>query len=284
MIARRLLIAAGLLLAGTTLLAAPSFPVLTGRVVDMAGILSPAFEAELGARLAAHEKATTDQVVVVTLKTLGGYDIADYGYQLGRHWGIGQKGKNNGVLLIVAPAERKLRIEVGYGLEGTLTDAISRDIIERRIKPAFRQQQYEQGIRDGVEAILATLGGEFQVAAPPVTATGEDHNIIGPLVGGLLIFNWIFGHLTHRASTRKRAFWAAVAGTVTGLVIWFSIGLLVVAIVLAIVVFLFMLLAGGRMGPGGGDSGGWGSGGWSGGGGFSGGGGDFGGGGASGDW
>jgi len=270
---------------GTAALAAPTFPALTGRVVDEAGILSPAFKTQLAAQLAAHEQATINQVVVVTLKTLGGYDIADYGYRLGRHWGIGQKGKNNGVLLIVAPAERKVRIEVGYGLEGVLTDAISRDIIERRIKPRFKQGDYDQGVRAGVDAILTVLGGEFQVAAPPVTATGED-NILGPLVGGLLVFNWIFGHLTHRASTRKRAIWSGVAGTITGLVIWFVSGLLVVAIVLAIVVFLFMLLAGGRMGPGSGGYGGWGSGGWGdgSGGGFSGGGGDFGGGGASGDW
>ena len=166
--------AAALAFVCSVALAGPSFPPLTGRVVDTAGILSPQVEAEISAQLAAHEQSTTNQVVVVTLKSLDGYDIADYGYQLGRHWGIGQKGKNNGALLIIAPAERKLRIEVGYGLEGALTDAISRDIIERVIKPPFRQQHYDQGVRAGVTAILAALSGEHHPAPPPATARTRD--------------------------------------------------------------------------------------------------------------
>jgi uncharacterized protein len=98
--------------------AAPSFPALTGRVVDEAAVLDQAAEARLTAKLADLEAKTTTQLVVVTLRSLQDYDIADYGYQLGRHWGIGQKGKNNGAMLMVAPTERKVRIEVGYGLEG----------------------------------------------------------------------------------------------------------------------------------------------------------------------
>ena len=164
------------LTAGAVLAAAPDFPALTGRVVDEAGILSVQAESELVAQLAAHEQSTSNQIVVVTLKSLRGYEISDYGVQLGRHWGIGQKGKNNGALLIVAPAERKLRIEVGYGLEGVLTDAVSRDIIERAIKPPFRQQNYEQGIRAGVGAMLAALSGEPPALPPPVTAVGSDHD------------------------------------------------------------------------------------------------------------
>jgi uncharacterized protein len=117
----------------TAAVAALQFPMLTGRVVDETGILSPSFEAEITTQLAAHEQATTNQLVVVTLKSLQGYGIADYANQLFRQWGIGQKDKNNGVLLVVAPDERKMRIVVGYGLEGVLTDAISRDIIERHI-------------------------------------------------------------------------------------------------------------------------------------------------------
>ena len=102
-----------------------TFPRLTGRVVDEAGILDAATRAELTQKLADLEAKSTDQLVVVTLRSLQGTSIEDYGYQLGRAWQIGQKGKNNGVLLIVAPNERKVRIEVGYGLEGTLTDAIT---------------------------------------------------------------------------------------------------------------------------------------------------------------
>src|SRR5271166_3155039 len=110
-----------------------TFPELTGRVVDDAGILDPATKAALEHKLAEFETKTTNQLVVVTLKSLQGTSIEDFGYQLGRHWGIGQSGKNNGVLLIVAPSEHKVRIEVGYGLEGTLTDALTRVIIERTI-------------------------------------------------------------------------------------------------------------------------------------------------------
>ena len=102
--------------------AALSFPPLTGRVVDNAGILSAEAQQKLTAYLAEHEQQTGNQVVVVTLKDLAGTDIADYGYQLGRAWGIGQKGKNNGALILIAPNQRATRIEVGYGLEGTLTD------------------------------------------------------------------------------------------------------------------------------------------------------------------
>ena len=102
--------------------------------------------AEIDSKLAALEAKTTDQLVVVTLNSLQGYDIADYGYQLGRAWGIGQKGKNNGVLLIVAPNEHDVRIEVGYGLEGDLTDAVSRLIIENAILPRFRAGDYPGGI------------------------------------------------------------------------------------------------------------------------------------------
>jgi len=269
------------LTAGAVLAAAPDFPALTGRVVDEAGILSAQAESELVAQLAAHEQTTSNQIVVVTLKSLRGYEISDYGYQLGRHWGIGQKGRNNGVLLIIAPNERKVRIEVGYGLEGALTDAESRVIIERVIKPPFQQGDYEQGIRGGVNAIFAALGGEYQ-ALPPVTTTGEENHFLGPLIGGLFILHWVFGAVARRASTRTRTLAAATFGVVAGILAWFFLGILLLAIGIAVFVFLFMLLAGGRVGRGGSGYGDWGSGG--GGGGFSGGGGSFGGGGASGDW
>ena len=96
--------------------AAQTFPQLTGRVVDGANLLSPADEAELTGKLAALEQASSRQLVVATVPDLQGYPIEDYGYQLGRHWGIGQKGANNGTILLVAPTERRVRIEVGYGL------------------------------------------------------------------------------------------------------------------------------------------------------------------------
>ena len=140
--------------------AQPAFPALSGRVVDQAQMLDAATEARLTEQLAAHEKASGEQLVVVTLANLQGLPIEDFGYQLGRHWGIGEKDKDNGALLLVARDERKLRIEVGYGLEGRLTDAQASVIINQVITPAFKSGDYAQGISDGVTAMLQVLGGE----------------------------------------------------------------------------------------------------------------------------
>lgn len=138
----------------------PDFPELTGRVVDRAEMLSPEAEARLSQMLQAHEQASTEQVVVVTLPDLQGFPIEDYGYQLGRHWGIGQESEDNGALLIVAKDDRKIRIEVGYGLEGRLTDAQSSVIINNVITPAFRQGNFQSGIVNGTAAMIQVLGGE----------------------------------------------------------------------------------------------------------------------------
>ncbi len=284
---RQRLLAAALVFSSTAL-AAPQFPALTGRVVDEAGLLSPQFETEISTQLAAHEQATTNQPVIVTIKSLDGYEISDYANRLFRHWGIGRKDKNNGVLLIVAPTERKMRIEVGYGLEGVLTDAISRDIIERVIKPPFRQGDYEQGLRAGTAAILAALAGEYRPAPPPPTAARGGEGVFGLLIAALVAGQFLLGALARRRpSIGTRLVTAAGFGAAAGVVAWFVVGLLAIGIVIGVVVFLFMLLAAGRVGPGGFGGDGWGGsgGGWSGGGGgFSGGGGSSGGGGASGGW
>ena len=145
-----LLLALGLAASALAQGATPDFPPLTGRVVDRAGLLSERDQAEVEAALAQLEQATGNQLVVVTLPSLQGLPIEDFGYQLGRHWGIGQAGKDNGALLIVAPEERAVRIEVGYGLEGELTDALSRTIIETGILPHFRQGDFAAGIKAGV--------------------------------------------------------------------------------------------------------------------------------------
>jgi|GEM_PF-198107 len=144
----------------TIAVAAPNFPSLSDRVVDQANILSLNTEADLKRLLQQHENETSNQVVVVTLKSLEGYDIADYGYQLGRHWGIGHKDKDNGVLLIIAPHERKMRIEVGYGVEGTLTDALSSYIINQDIVPHFKQDSFDEGVLAGTKAIVNALNQE----------------------------------------------------------------------------------------------------------------------------
>ena len=145
--------------------ASPDFPALSGRVVDQAQILSEEDEARLVNMLTEVEGRSTDQIVVVTLDSLQGYPIEDYGYQLGRHWGIGQAGKDNGVLLIIAPNERQVRIEVGRGLEGVLPDALAGLIIQRRILPNFKKGNLVAGIFAGVEDIKASLLGQQEEVA-----------------------------------------------------------------------------------------------------------------------
>ncbi len=136
------------------------FPKLTGRIVDTANILSIETEQKLSKAMKIQEDKHSHQFVIVTLNSLQGQTIEEYGNQLGRHWGIGQDARNNGVLLIVAPIERKVRIEVGYGLEGALTDALAGQIISQRILPRFGINDMSGGIEQGAEAILKVLDGE----------------------------------------------------------------------------------------------------------------------------
>lgn len=268
--------------------AAPTFPDLTGRVVDQANLLSPATERELTAKLEQHEQATSNQVVVVTLRSLQGYDISEYGYQLGREWEVGQKGRDNGVVLIIAPAERKVRIEVGYGLEGTLTDALSKNIIETVITPHFRKGDMEGGIREGTLAILAVIEGTYEPQQRTGSRGGEAFNFFGAAVILTIILG---GGVRHYIGNRFLA--SAVMGGIAWL-IGFLLYTMAIGILAGIAVFMIGLFSGLGGGGGGGYRGGgryyggyYGGGYSSGGGfsgGFSGGGGSFGGGGASGGW
>ena len=168
--------------------AEPKFPALTGRVVDAANVLNSSEQQQLETQLAAFEQASGIQLVVATLPDLQGYEIEEYGYQLGRAWGIGQHDKNNGVLLIVAQAERKVRIEVGYGLEGTLTDALSANIINSVITPQFKTGQFADGIEQGAQAIMQALRGEYQPRAARSDRRGH--------VSGTLFWLLLFGVAT----------------------------------------------------------------------------------------
>jgi uncharacterized protein len=249
---RHLLVAAFLLIAAAPpSLAAdqPAFPALTGRVVDQAGILPPPAVERLTAELAAHEQRTGQQVVVAVVKSLDGRPIEDYGYQLGRFWGIGQKDKNTGAILLVAPADHKVRIEVGYGLEGELTDAVSSVIINQTILPSFRKGDMASGIVVGTEQMLLALGDNLAVAPPrpPHHAQQQGHGSVGSILFTFLIF----GLFMWFARRRGGGFGSAI---------------------------LPFMIASSWSSRGGGDSFG------GGGGGFSGGGGSFGGGGASGSW
>jgi len=149
----------------------PSFPNLAGRVTDLAKLLNDEQKATLDKQLAAHEAATSNQIVVVTVKSLEGMDIADYALKLGRKWGIGTEEKNNGVLLVVAPNERKVRIEVGYGLEGALPDSLAGTIVRGNILPSFRESDYPRGITNGVNAIEQAISGEY---TPPANVAHKD--------------------------------------------------------------------------------------------------------------
>ena len=238
-------------------------PTLSGRVVDDANILDPPTRAALDQKLAELEAKTTDQLVIVTLKSLQGTSIEDFGVALGRAWRIGQRDKNNGVLLIVAPSERKVRIEVGYGLEGTLPDAVSKFIIENAIIPRFRANDVPGGVTRGVDDIVSVLTGDAeewkQRAAKrpdPELPWGTILILILALAMFAVVFAMIVGAMPSAPRGRRRRsaspwssdpWWTGSSGGFSG---------------------------GGFSGGGGGFGGG----------GFGGGGGSFGGGGASGSW
>ena len=233
------------------------FPELTGRVVDDAGILDPSTKAALERKLAEFETQTTGQLVVVTLKSLQGTSIEDYGYQLGRHWQIGQKEKNTGALLIVAPNERKVRIEVGYGLEGTLTDAVSKLIIENSIIPRFRANDFVGGISRGVDDIIQAASVDSEEWKARAKQRPDDQPGFVDVLA-LVFFLFIFFMIQRSVARQGRGYAQSSARPRRG-----ARGPIFIPI-----------------------PGSWGSAGssWSGGGGFSGGGGSFGGGGASGSW
>ncbi len=257
----------GSILFGTMLqpAGAQDFPKLTGRVVDGADLLTPAEEAALTAKLEALETGTQRQLVVTTVKDLQGYDITDYGYQLGRNWGIGAKDRNDGALLIIAPNERKVRVEVGYGLEATLTDAVSSQIIRNDITPAFKAGNFAGGINAGADRIIGILqlppeeAAAVAANAAKASRSSDGDGDIGAIIFWLFIF--FFFILPFLASFRKGGRKHQRSGYGGPVIIW----------------------GGSDWGGGGGSSGGFGGGGF-GGGGFGGGGGGFGGGGASGGW
>ena len=255
---------------------AQTFPPLTGRVVDTAALLQPDQVAALEAKLAGIQQSTGHQLVVAIVPDLQGYPIEDYGYRLGRAWALGDKAKDDGAILLVAKNDRKLRIEVGYGLEPVLTDAWSSLIINNTITPKFKAGDFPGGIDAGVDAIAEQIKLTPEEAAKRTAElTAQEKKGDRKVDGGAFIF-WIIvffvvilpmvGALsrggrrrTHSSGIGEAILWTAINAAVNS-----------------------------RGGDddhwGGGGGGGWGGGGGGGGGGFSGGGGSFGGGGASGGW
>ncbi len=249
--------------------AAPNYPALTGRIVDNANLISYEDRAAIEAELAGLESQSTDQVAVVTVPSLDGYEIEDYGVGLARSWGIGQQGKDNGILLIVAPNERKVRIEVGRRLEPLMTDTMSRLIIENAILSKFRRGDFSGGIRDGVRDIKAVLLGdaeEVKNRARGGRTPQDDPTALIQMVLFILIVLFIFWQI-RRAAIAQQEYEASLTPEQRRQ----------------------LRRRRGYGGPiiipgGSGDWGGGWSGGSGGGGGWSGGGGDFGGGGATGSW
>ncbi len=295
--------------------AAAEVPYLSGRVVDNAEVLSAQTKSSLTEKLKAHEERTGDQICVLTVKSLGGENIEEYATRVFETWKLGQKGKDNGILLIVASGDRRMRIEVGYGLEGTVTDLQAGRIIRNIIAPRFKAGDYNGGVTAGVDAILGLLEkGE----APPA-GSGESRTsavrgleapdmplatriLIGAFIFGLIGLFTAIGILTPGSGWFLYVFlipfWAMFPVMVIG-----SAGTLVLLVLYLIGFPMLKVMLrnkswyqkaaqdlrtkgrasiGGFMMTGGGGSwGGWSSGG---GGGFSGGGGSSGGGGASGGW
>ncbi|MCR4283238.1 MAG: TPM domain-containing protein [Bauldia sp.] len=211
---------AALVVAATPALAAPAFPQLTGRVVDEANVIPADVEAGIEEKLAALEAKTTDQFVVVALASLQGYEIADFGYQLGRAWAIGQKDKDNGVILIVAPNERVVRFEVGYGLEGTLTDALTRVIIENAILPRFRADDMAGGIERGVDDAIQVLEGDAAELQQLADRRPNEEGFWTPLIP-FLVFLVIVVVIN---TLRRRRGWRWLAGPGAGGSSWSSGG------------------------------------------------------------
>lgn len=278
-----------LLLIMPGLVQALEVPALRAHVNDYAGMLSPETVQQLESELASFERSDSTQIAVLTIPSLEGENLEDFSIKVAEVWKIGQKGKDNGAIILIAKKERKIRIEVGRGLEGKLTDLVSGRIIRNDIAPHFKSGDFDGGIVQGVASIMAVVKGEYRSTAQDVPAKRRSAPPGITLFLFFLVACIIFGAMSRIVG--------GVAGGV-GLVLIASLifpglALLILAGIGVIGFFLGLLISflfggGGRGGfLGGGPflGGGFGGGSFGGdGGGFSGGGGDFGGGGASGDW
>ena len=251
---------------------AQTFPKLTGRVVDQADLLTPAQEADLSSKSDALEQRTGRQLVIATVASLEGRTIEDYGYRLGRAWGIGDEQKDDGVILLVAPKDRKVRIETGYGARVFLTDAVSSVIIRESILPRFKANDFAGGINAGADRIIEIMELPPAEAAKRAQDIGAAESRRGePSVNPftvffiVVIFFVVLSSIARRAGGRR---YRRRGGISPWVILW----------------GLNELSRASRGGGSWGGGGGWGGGSGGSFGGFSGGGGSFGGGGASGGW
>jgi uncharacterized protein len=282
--AARASILALLLCWASAALALVAVPPLSGRVVDQTGTLSAGDVASLTQTLKDLETRKGSQVAVLIVPTTDGEAIEQYALRVAEAWKIGRKKIDDGALLVIAKNDRRLRIEVGYGLEGALTDATTRRIIDEVITPKFKAGDFAGGVRAGIERMIGVIDGEKLPAREPEhwPAPGSlaDVDLLNPFV--------LFGLFALGAFLRAvlgRLVGSASTGGIVALLVWFVAGSIGAALLVGLIAFVVTMLAGGVASGGG-------SGGWSGGssrsssdsGGFSGGGGSFGGGGASGRW
>ena len=279
------------------------FPKLEGRVIDQVNLLSVPVKKDINKILETHEKETSNQIVVVILDTLNGYPIEEYSYQLGRNWGIGQKDKNNGVLLVIAMQEKKIRIEVGYGLEGALTDKISYEIINYSIKPNFKANQYELGVLKAINEIMQVIKGEYTPKIPDSDFDMKKQEYFALLFFWIIFISIFVNGISRRLKSQflykssKASLLSSFFGFFTFIMAQsFTTQYFIISVIVFTIVFLFNFLSSKNIDFDrlpknnhfdsnssrgfGGFSGGFGSSS----GGFSGGGGSFGGGGASGGW
>ena len=264
---------------------AQTFPKYTGLVVDAANVLPPAVESDLATKLKTLQRDTKRQLAVVTVPDLGGYDIRDYDYRLGREWGVGLRDVDNGAVLLVAPTERKVSIEVGYGLEPVVTDALSAEIIGREIVPRFKAGDLPGGVVAGADALARQLRASPEEARAQVDTAAREFDRthrreaqggggggvpMSVVFWGLIFFFVVLPMLRgRRARARGRRY---DGGGTLPIVLW------------SVANEIGRSRGGwggggGFSGGGGGSDGSWGGGGFTGGGG-----GSFGGGGASGSW
>ncbi len=268
-------------------LADVAVPALERRVTDLSATLSSAQRDELEQQLATFEQQKGSQIALLILPTTEPETIEAYAIRVAEAWKLGRAGVDDGVLLLVAVEDRTLRIEVGYGLEGVVPDAIARRIISEVITPHFRNGDYFGGLRAGIERLIGVIEGEPLPEPEPDWRNSRDS--VEGILPFLLMIAVLLGRVLRRVFGRPGS--AGVVGVVAGGIVWFVIGLLSIAVIAGVMAFVLTLvgnapgrrwISGGRGGSGG--MGSWGGGGSRGGGGFSGGGGGFGGGGASGRW
>jgi uncharacterized protein len=270
----RLCFAASIVLAGAAAIAAQTLPKPSGRITDLANVIDAATEADLDRRLDELEQKTSSEIAVVTVPSLDGAPVEDYAVRLFKEWGIGQAKSDNGVLVLVAPNEREMRIEVGYGLEGVLPDGLSGEIVREQFIPRFRDNDYNGGIRDGVARVIEVVEKQQVLSAEELARfnqSGDDMPewLIIPFFGVFVTIGFVMVGVGLRSKTGFPLLFGSLFGGMPLLMSLAFIGRLSMFTLLpwAIVMFIVGYRQGGKKawrdafrngsGSGKGSSGGW---------------------------